>query len=59
MARIRAAITGIQAFAPDYILTNKELETMVDTTDEWITWGQFILNGLMIENEKLITAIRQ
>ncbi len=37
MKKIRAAITGIQAYAPDYILTNKELETMVDTTDEWIT----------------------
>jgi len=37
MANIRAAITGIQAYAPDYILTNQELETMVDTTDDWIT----------------------
>lgn len=32
----RAAITGVGGFVPDYILTNKELETMVDTTDEWI-----------------------
>jgi len=41
MTSIKAAITGIQAFAPDYILTNKELATTVDTTDEWIitrTW---------------------
>lgn len=37
MTNFRAAITGIQAYAPDYILTNQELETMVDTTDEWIT----------------------
>jgi 3-oxoacyl-[acyl-carrier-protein] synthase-3 len=37
LASIKAAITGIQAFVPDYILTNKELETMVDTTDEWIS----------------------
>jgi 3-oxoacyl-[acyl-carrier-protein] synthase-3 len=36
MTKINAAITGIHAYAPDYILTNKELETMVDTTDEWI-----------------------
>jgi 3-oxoacyl-[acyl-carrier-protein] synthase III len=34
---IRAAITAIQAYVPDYILNNKELEAMVDTTDEWIT----------------------
>lgn len=37
MTNFRAAITGIQASAPDYILTNQELETMVDTTDDWIT----------------------
>ncbi len=37
MAKLRAAITGIHAWAPADILTNKELEKMVDTTDEWIT----------------------
>lgn len=37
MTNIKAAITGIHAYAPEYVLTNKELETMVDTTDEWIT----------------------
>ena len=37
MGKITAAITGIHAYVPDYILTNKELETMVDTNDEWIT----------------------
>ncbi len=36
MTKIRAAITGINAWVPDYILTNQELETMVDTSDEWI-----------------------
>jgi 3-oxoacyl-[acyl-carrier-protein] synthase III len=36
MSKIHAAITGIQGYVPDYILTNKELEKMVDTTDEWI-----------------------
>lgn len=36
MQGIRAAITGIEAFVPDYILTNEELSQMVDTTDEWI-----------------------
>ena len=35
--KIRAAITGVGGHVPDYILTNKELETMVDTNDEWIT----------------------
>ena len=37
MKNIRAAITGVGGYVPDYILTNKELETMVDTNDEWIT----------------------
>lgn len=36
MTRIRAAITGIAAQVPDYVLTNDELARMVDTTDEWI-----------------------
>jgi len=37
MANIRAAITGVGGYVPDYILTNQELETMVETSDEWIT----------------------
>jgi 3-oxoacyl-[acyl-carrier-protein] synthase-3 len=36
MTKIKAAITGIHAWAPEYILSNKELETMVETNDEWI-----------------------
>ena len=32
-----ARITGIASYVPDYILTNDELSTMVDTNDEWIT----------------------
>ena len=36
MGKINAAITGIQGYVPDYILTNKELEKLVDTNDEWI-----------------------
>lgn len=37
MQRRLAAITGIQGYIPDYVLTNAELEKMVDTNDEWIT----------------------
>ena len=29
-------ITGVHGYVPDYVLTNSELETIVDTTDEWI-----------------------
>jgi len=36
MEKIRAAITGINAWVPEYKLTNQELSKMVDTSDEWI-----------------------
>ncbi|HOZ29983.1 MAG TPA: beta-ketoacyl-ACP synthase III [Bacteroidales bacterium] len=36
MTQIRAAITGVGGYVPPYILTNDELSTMVDTTNEWI-----------------------
>ena len=36
MDKIRSAITGVGAYLPEYRLTNDELSTMVDTTDEWI-----------------------
>ena len=36
MGKIRAAITGIGAFLPDYRLTNEHLSTLLDTSDEWI-----------------------
>ena len=34
--RLRAMITGVGAYYPDYILNNEELSHMVDTSDEWI-----------------------
>lgn len=36
MQKVHAAITAVGGYVPDYVLTNKILETMVDTTDEWI-----------------------
>lgn len=36
MSKIHAAITAVNAYVPEYILTNQELEKMVDTNDEWI-----------------------
>jgi 3-oxoacyl-[acyl-carrier-protein] synthase-3 len=36
MTKLRATITGIGAYVPEYILTNDELSKMVDTSDEWI-----------------------
>lgn len=37
MTKLTAAITAVGKYVPDYVLTNKELETMVETNDEWIT----------------------
>lgn len=37
MSKITAAITGVQGYLPDYILTNEELSKIVETSDEWIT----------------------
>jgi 3-oxoacyl-[acyl-carrier-protein] synthase-3 len=34
--KIRANITAVGHYVPDYVLTNAELETFVDTNDEWI-----------------------
>lgn len=36
MGKTTAIISGVQGYVPDYILTNKELETMVETNEEWI-----------------------
>jgi 3-oxoacyl-[acyl-carrier-protein] synthase-3 len=37
MSKITAAISAIGKYLPDYILTNKELATLVETNDDWIT----------------------
>ena len=37
MSTITAAITAVGGYVPDYVLTNEILETMMDTSDEWIT----------------------
>ncbi|MGB1017647.1 MAG: beta-ketoacyl-ACP synthase III [Chitinophagales bacterium] len=34
--KYKAIISGIEAYAPDYVLTNAMLENMVETNDEWI-----------------------
>lgn len=34
--KLRANITAVGHYVPDYVLTNAELETLVDTNDEWI-----------------------
>ena len=56
MQKIRAAITAVNAYVPDYILTNKELETMVDTTEEWIMTRVGIKERHILKGEGLGTS---
>jgi 3-oxoacyl-[acyl-carrier-protein] synthase III len=56
MSKITAAITAIGAYVPDYILTNAELEKMVDTTDEWITTRTGIKERHILKGEGLGTS---
>jgi 3-oxoacyl-[acyl-carrier-protein] synthase-3 len=51
MTKLRAAITGVGGYVPDYILTNQELETMVETTDEWITTRTGIKERRILKGE--------
>lgn len=50
---IKAAITGIHGYVPDYVLTNAELERMVDTNDEWITTRTGIKERRILKGEGL------
>jgi 3-oxoacyl-[acyl-carrier-protein] synthase-3 len=56
MTQIKAAITGICGYVPDYILTNAELETMVDTSDEWITSRTGIKERRILKGEGMGTS---
>lgn len=53
MSKITAAITAVGGYVPDYILTNKELEKIVDTTDEWITTRTGIHERRVLKGEGL------
>jgi 3-oxoacyl-[acyl-carrier-protein] synthase-3 len=51
--KIHAAITGVGAYVPDYVLTNEELEKLVDTTDEWITTRTGVKERRILKGEGL------
>jgi 3-oxoacyl-[acyl-carrier-protein] synthase-3 len=57
MQDLRAAITGVYGWVPDYILTNAELEKMVDTTDEWITTRSGIHERHILKGEGQGTSV--
>jgi 3-oxoacyl-[acyl-carrier-protein] synthase-3 len=56
MGKIRAAITGIHAWVPEYRLTNFELSKMVDTSDEWIMQRVGIKERRILRGEGLGTS---
>lgn len=53
MSKIHAAITAVHGYVPEYILTNKELESIVDTTDEWIVSRTGIKERRILKGEGL------
>ena len=40
MEKIKAAITAVGGYVPEFVMTNQELEKIVDTNDEWISLEQ-------------------
>ncbi|MCU0367186.1 MAG: 3-oxoacyl-ACP synthase, partial [Bacteroidales bacterium] len=56
MTKIRAAITGINGWVPEYRLTNQELSTMVETTDEWIMQRVGIKERRILKGEGKATS---
>lgn len=52
-----AAITGVHAWVPDYILTNAELSQMVDTSDEWITTRTGIKERRILKGDDQGTSV--
>jgi 3-oxoacyl-[acyl-carrier-protein] synthase III len=56
MEKIRAAITGINGWVPEYRLTNHELSKMVDTSDEWIMQRVGIKERRILKGEGLGTS---
>ena len=55
--KITAAITGVGSYVPDYVLTNQELETLVDTTDEWILSRTGIKERHILKGENQGTSV--
>ena len=56
MSKITAAITAVGGYVPDFVLSNKELEKMVDTTDEWIISRTGIKERRILKGEGLGTS---
>lgn len=56
MDKITAAITCVGGYVPEYRLTNKILESMIDTNDEWIKSRTGISERRILKGEGLATS---
>lgn len=56
MTKIRAAITAVGGYLPEFVLSNKELEKLVDTTDEWILSRTGISERRILKGDGLGTS---
>ena len=56
MSKITAAITAVGAYVPEYKLTNEELESLVDTNDEWITTRTGIKERRILKDDAKATS---
>jgi 3-oxoacyl-[acyl-carrier-protein] synthase-3 len=56
MGKIHAAITAVNGYVPPDILTNEDLEAMVDTNDEWIMSRTGIKERRILKGEGLATS---
>jgi 3-oxoacyl-[acyl-carrier-protein] synthase III len=56
MTKIKAAITCVNGWLPDDVLTNKDLEKMVDTSDEWILSRTGVAERRILRGEGLGTS---
>jgi 3-oxoacyl-[acyl-carrier-protein] synthase-3 len=53
---IRAAITGVHGYVPEYVLGNTELARLVNTSDAWITERTGIKERRILKGEGLGTS---
>ncbi len=51
MSKLTAAITGIAGYLPEKVMTNKDFEKIIDTTDEWITTRTGIKERRILEGK--------
>jgi 3-oxoacyl-[acyl-carrier-protein] synthase-3 len=56
MSKLRAAITAVAAYSPEYVLSNAELEKMVDTNEKWIIERTGIKERRILKGEGLGTS---